>query len=226
MAEFDLLSFVFKLKEFFADSKNFPYMANEYTKGWVNQNSSQKHPNRSPAHLRDEAKSCMARTQVIAENTITFDYGDANMEKNYPHYHILQQAPVIRKKNKSTKKTRGSQGEIVDKAMRDYENVMFGGKIGSKLFKEYSRNVRGARNRANNVSYWKDDVFQNSTANSYANIHYKYIDNILDNEVVPKLASEFNLKAMRKQDNGLTEELALQWDTDESTILDIMSSFN
>ena len=223
MAEFDLLSFVFKLKEFFANSKNFPYMANEYTKGWVNQNSSQKHPNRSPAHLRDEAKTCMARTQVIAENTITFDYGDENMEKNYPHYHILQQAPVIRKKGKATKKTRGSQANVKDISKRDYEIVSWNGKT---FTKEYQRNVRGSRNRLENVSHWKDDVFQNSTANSYANIHYKYIDNILDNEVVPKLASEFNLKAMRKQDSGLAEELAMQLNTNESTILDIFQSFD
>ena len=225
MAEFDIVSFVLRLKELFTESPNFPYMAEQYTRGWIPQDSSKKHPNRSPAHLRHEAKNCMARTQIIGENTITFDYGDANMEKNYPHYHILQQAPVIRKKGKSTKKTRGSQGNIVDVAMRDYENVMFGGKTGSKLFKEYSRNVRGARNRANNVSYWKNGVFQNSTANSYANIHYQYIDKILDNEVVPQLANHFGLKTARKQDSGLTEELALQWGTDESTILDIMSSF-
>ena len=71
---------------------------------------------------------------------------------------------------------------------------------------------------------WK---FQLEQAKQYVNIHYKYIDKILDN-VVPILANRFGGRMLRKVDTGLKEEFDFQTqqDLDERFMIeDMLSSY-
>lgn len=217
---FSVYSFASRLFDYLLDSSHFPYMVDI-----KNDEDRKKHPRRYPLHLKQAIKE----QKIITgdDRIMTFDIGSEGLELTHPYYHILQQAPTIRKRGKATKKTKGSQDKY-DPKDRDYESVSFGGKTGGKLYKEYSRNVRGARNRASNVSHWNDDhtKFENKDSSSYYNRHYRYFDRILDNEVVTQLALDFGLKPARKEDTGLIEELAFQWGTDEATVVDVMNSFN
>ena len=76
MAEFNIYSFVSKLKDYFANSPLFPYMYGEKLSGWgVMQDSKAKHPNRQPPHLKDMTLQCLANTtQFVDENIVLFDY--------------------------------------------------------------------------------------------------------------------------------------------------------
>lgn len=206
------------------DSNQFPYMRNS-------EEDALKHPKRSPTHLKSAIKSS---TYIVdgGENKKRFDIGNERLEKLYPHYHILQQAPAIRKRGKSTAKTRGSQAKVENLGQRDYERVNWNGKT---FTKEYSKNVRGSRKRITSISHWTEDyagnnVFVNREANAYQNIHYKYIDNILNTDVVDRIALEFGLKRKRTIKTGLGEEYAMQpeseYTTDIGSILDMFSSHN
>lgn len=194
-----------------------------------------KHPHR-PLHIRDIAFMWLPTSTSADGNMITFDIGSEYAEEYYPYYHILQDAPYIRKKNMGSDKTKGSQRKIHDLSQRDYGRVRFNGKTFSK---EYSRNVRGERKKITDTTktfsyrYGKHITIERDT-NSYQNVHYKYIDKILDN-TLPMIADYFGMKMGRKQDTGLEEEYNAQykqdsinlavgnWDLD---ILDIMTSFD
>ena len=148
------------------------------------------------------------------------------MESNYPHYHILENSPVIRKAYRGTKKTKGSEDMYKIKAQRDYERVMWNGKT---FTKEYSRNVSGNRNRINNVSHWGivdgESKYINPESNSYLNVHYQYIEKILDNDVVHRLCSEFGLQLKRVSDSGLVDEFANQEGVSVESVLEAFDSF-
>ena len=152
-----------------------------------------------------------------------FDFGSESLENSHPYYHILQQAPYIRKRGKGSDKSKGSQAKVEDVGKRDYERISWNGKT---FTKEYSKNIRGSRNRITKVSHWTEDysgkrVFVNRDSNEYQNIHYKYIDNILNTSVVDLIAMEFNLKRGRTMNGGLEEELSLQQYND---LFDVFSS--
>lgn len=227
--EFSVVEFTNKLKEWFLESPSFPYyeMIESPQTTWENsrtQKDSTKHSNRHPPHLKQVAEECLRNTTTFTEDMGTFDYGNVAMESNYPHYHILQQAQVIRKKKRGTAKSKGSEEKYKIKALRDYERVNFNGKTFSK---EYEKNVRGARSRASGVSRWTivdgQAKWINGDSNSYLNVHYQYIDKILDEDVIWKLASYFGLRVMRKKDSGLEEDFNSQNTED---IVDILDSFN
>lgn len=179
---------------------------------------------KTPLHIRDVA---FFRNEVIyGEDTVIFEIGNEYSEEKYPYYHILEDAPVIRKKGRGTKKSKGSQAEIQDLKSRNYGFVQWNGKT---FTKEYARNVRGSRNRLSSVSHWIEmpngnRMFVNREANSYKNVHYHYIERILKT-FLPSIADEYGLKQQRTIDSGLAEELALDWGEDVSTVLDIFGSF-
>ena len=228
MQEFDINAFVDKLKEYIVFSPYFPimYEGETYLSKWgYEQTDSEKHPNRSPQHLWKAAKECFEQTTTKGEDIITFDLGSAKMEQMHPYYHILEDAPVIRKAYRGTKKTKGSQATIKEVGKRDYGRVSWNGKIFSK---EYERNVRGSRDRTTSVSHWGrdskgNDIMINREALSYKNEHYHYIENSLDNYAIERLAEDFGLKVMRKKDTGLAEEYALQQELDQ--LLEMQESF-
>lgn len=194
--EFELGAFVEELRrEMYS---RFPY-ENDY----LNQ---RKHPN-TPEHIRDVA--FMNLPVTINMNTRTFDIGSYMSEAKYPYYHILQDAPVIRKKGRGTDKTKGSQRMVENKGLRDYGRVSFNGKTYSK---EYAKNVRGARKSViERATYFSDGKRMKARSLSYRNIHYKYIDNILD-MVLPILATRYGGTMGKSRNTSLAEEYNMQQD--------------
>jgi hypothetical protein len=232
--EFNVVDFTNKLKEWFLESPLFPYYEignadniglSDYSTYQAKKGSdSSKHPNRHPTHLKDVARQCLETTTSFTDNLGFFDYGNSVMESNYPHYHILQNTQVIRKRNRGTLKSKGSEDMYSIKPLRNYERVFWNGKT---FTKEYSRNVRGARNRTNNVSHWEivdgKGTWVNRGSGSYLNTHFQYIDKILDEDVIWKLANYYGLKVMRKRDTGLIEEFAMQ---EEVTVESVLEAFD
>ena len=214
-------SFVQSLRDVIYD--NFPY-GPLYNKNGI----SKKHPNRTK-HVRDAAFKDLPVVHEL--DRMIFDIGSPLTEENYPHYHILEDSEVIHIRNKGTTKSKGSQDKISDKKARDYGRVKWNGKTYSK---EYARNVRGSRSRLGNARQTYVDsngvVYRiNETANTYANIHYHYIERILD-QTLTFIAQEFGLKMMRKQDGGLDEEAFMQENVDSgndfaTNIINAMESF-
>ena len=208
MLEFSVSAFSSRLFDYLLESQNFPYMKD-------NEEDRKKHQKRNPLHLKQAIRDTTIR--IDSDTKSTFDIGSETLELTHPYYHILQNSEVIHIRNKGTKKSKGSQDLIEDKAKRDYERVSWNGKT---FTKEYSKNVRGARSRVEKArdkrytgAFYKDGKLmftsKNAFSNYYYNTHYKYIDKILDTEVVDRLAAEFGLKKSRKVDSGLGEE----WET-------------
>ena len=229
--EYSLYNFTTKLKELFVNSALFPeyVMYENGTTSWEKskkQSDESKHPDRHPVHLKKVAKDSIDTTTMINETSASFDYGSAVLETKYPYYHILENSPVIRKRNKGTTKSKGSESMYNIKAQRDYERVMWNGKT---FTKEYSKNVRGARNRAKNVSHWGivdgQSAYINADSSAYLNVHYQYIEKILDNDVCYQLAAIFGMKLKRIENTGIVDEFAYQEDTDVATVLKAFESF-
>ena len=147
-------------------------------------------------------------TILSMENQYTFDIGNEYSEEHYPYYHILEDAPYIRKRDRGTSKTRGSQAKVEKLADRNYSFPTWNGKT---FTQEYRKNIRGQRNRIGKVSH--------------LNEHYQYIERMLNDSILDILAFEFNLKRARTEITGLEEELAMEWGESVSTILDIFNSF-
>jgi len=221
---FDINVFASRLKELFVNSPLFPNMLENYVNEWgVVQSNREKHKGREPLKLKDAVISSMDNSTIFVENEISFNIGNEQMEKTHPYYHILENAPVIRKRGKGTDKSRGSQAKIEDVGQRDYERVSFNGKT---FTKEYAKNVRGKRNRINNVTHFITDSkgnrkMINREAGAYQNIHYMYIERILDSGILNTIAKEQGLKVMRKSNTGLAEEyFAQQGELDLASIID------
>lgn len=240
--EFNLESFVNRLRQVIYD--NFPTGPEPD----VNPSGSPKHPN-APLHIKDVA--FMDLPMSISDNQITFDIGSAESEAKYPYYHILEDTQLIKVRGRSTKTSRGSQIKLTDeqlkakrrglpeskyttvseRAARDFGKVNWNGKT---FTQEYRKNVRGVRSKIGSLKKYIVDsdgqVFiANEKATTYFNIHYHYIERILDAEL-PYIAGDFNLKQLKVQDTGLQEEWNMHQQSDmgfvsSMNILDIINSF-
>ena len=216
---FSINAFYGTLVDLFINSPLFPNAPKYYfnkLSGEIEEYS-EKHPNRKGVKLKQIAQQCMNETKNEEGNVITFDYGNEKMEIDFPYYHILQDAPYIRKKHKGTDKTKGSQAKV-ERGKRDYNIVSWNGKT---FTKEYSRNVRGARNRTSEVSHWATDskgqrIWINRGSDTYLNEHYQYIDKILDS-VVKELADAYGMKLLRKQKTGLAFDYLAQMNQEEDS---------
>lgn len=224
---FDIVAFTTRLKELFIESPLFPNAPEVYVNEWGNrQSNAEKHKGREPLKLKIAVRDCMNETTMLGNNnSMTFDIGSENLERMHPYYHILENSPIIRKKGQGTEKTKGSQAKIDDVGKRDYERVSFNGKTFSK---EYARNVRGKRNRLDSVDHYITDSRGklkrvNRESNSYQNVHYMYIERILDSGILEVLADENGMKLLRKSNTGLAEEYAEQ--EGFSGLQDIIDSF-
>lgn len=173
-----------------------------------------KHKNR-PLHIRDIALGLpyMSADQVI------FEIGNDYAEEYYPYYHILEDAEVIRKRGRGTKKTRGSQANISKLGDRDYARISFNGKT---FTREYQKNVRGKRSLAHKGTIkviGADGVVYsvNKNANYYYNKHYHYIEKTLD-LILPWIAPAFGLRTLR------TETTSLESDYESQGMSNLISS--
>ncbi|MBO7715454.1 MAG: hypothetical protein J6S85_17970 [Methanobrevibacter sp.] len=206
--EFTIDSFTKRLRELMYN--RFPYENDEM--------NILKHKDRNE-HIRDVAFK-NNQTISVSENEKVFEIGNDYAEQYYPYYHILEDAPYIRKRDRATDKTRGSQAKVEKLADRDYNKVSFNGKTYTR---EYARNVRGKRSRLSNVSYWASDgngdkIWINRESNSYLNTHYQYIERMMNTSILDTLAMEFNLKKAR------TEITTLKEDFEALNIVDIINS--
>lgn len=217
--EFTISSFTERLREMMYN--NFPSLIDRGR----NPNGSFKH-----GEYNEQIKDVAFKnnpTIMVDENQYTFDIGNEYAEEHYPYYHILEDAPYIRKRNQGTAKTRGSQAKVEKLGDRNYNFPTWNGKT---FTQEYRRNVRGKRNRLGQVSHWVTDykgdkVFINRESNSYLNEHYQYIERMFNDIILDAIALEFGLKRARTEKTGLEEELAMEWGEDVSTVLDIFKSF-
>lgn len=174
------------LKMGFETSPIFPY---DESKRW-----------RSPKaqHIRDIA---LKQNQVIqvSPDSWYFDIGSEEAEAAEPHYHILENAKIIRRPQKGTKKTRGSQANIADKGKRDYNAYVLRQRTQSKssrdggileLIQEYrqnqSRNFWGtaAKAREYNERVKYHHIYHR---NYVENRHWQYMERILET-LVPEVA--------------------------------------
>ena len=220
--DFNLQNFVKTLKDLFVNNSNMPLSTLYYMDSKGNlQLDSKKHPKREPLHLQQAIKDSFDESTLqVDESMFTFDLGNEKMERMHPYYHILENTPYIRIKNKGTDKTKGSQAKIENLGQRDYEIVDWNGKT---FTKEYSKNVRGSRNRDDTVTRRYGNVLVKRQSNSYKNDHYRYIENIIDS-INPILAQMFDMRLARKIDTGLAEEYFSQFEDTPINILDIIGS--
>lgn len=204
MAEFSLSNFANDIRQNIYD--NFPYENDEI--------KAIKH-DKTPLHVRDVALGLtyMSNGQMI------FEIGNDYAEEYYPYYHILEDAEVIRKRGRGTKLSKGSQAEITKLSDRDYGRISFNGKTFSR---EYQKNVRGARSRVEKATYnivgSDGRVYKvNKDANYYKNIHFHFIEKILDN-TLPWIAQANGMRM------GRTEISSLEVDYEEQQIDNLITS--
>lgn len=209
MAEFSLSNFANDIRQNIYD--NFPYESDEI--------KAIKHA-KTPLHIRDIALGLtyMSNGQMI------FEIGNDYAEEYYQYYHILEDAEVIKKKGRGTKLSRGSQAEITKLSDRDYGRISFNGKTFSR---EYQKNVRGARSRVEKATYnivgSDGRVYKvNKDANYYKNIHFHYIERILNN-TLPWIAQANGVRMGRTEISLL--EIDYESQQSENLITSIMSSF-
>ena len=210
--EYTLASFTKRLRELMYD--NFPKLEG---RGF--------NPSGTPKHgeHNEEIRNVAFQnnpTFMLDENSNAFEIGNDYAEEYYPYYHILEDTPYIRKRDKGTTKTKGSQAKVENRSQRDYNKISFNGKTYSR---EYARNVRGKRNRLDKVSHWVagadgKEVYVNRESGSYLNIHYHYIENMMNNVILDQLAFEFGMKTRRTQITSLKE------DYEALSLVDIINS--
>ena len=209
MAEFSLSNFANDIRQNIYD--NFPY-ENDDVKAI-------KHAKR-PAHIRDIALGLT----YTSDGKMIFEIGNDYAEEYYPYYHILEDAEVIRKKGRGTKLSKGSQAQITKLSDRDYGRISFNGQTFSR---EYQKNVRGQRARAEKATYnivgSDGKVYKvNKDANYYKNIHFHYIERILNN-VLPWIAQANGVKMGRTEMTSLESDYESQ--EHDSLITSIINSF-
>ena len=182
-----------------------------------------KHKNR-PLHIRDVAFYDLPIINSADGEMITFDIGSEYAEANYPYYHILEDAPYIRKAYRGTDKSKGSQDKVIDLGKRDYAKISWNGKTFSK---EYQKNVRGKRaaimglKATRHMEIGGKDVLVARQANYYENTHYHYIEKMLE-KITPILASEFGLKLGRTKLTSLEDDYEEQ--SNMGLLTDILDS--
>lgn len=209
MAEFSLSKFVNDIRQNIYD--NFPYESDAI--------KMQKHL-KTPLHIRDVALSL----PYLSNGTYVFEIGNDYAEENYPYYHILEDAEVIRKRGRGTKLSKGSQASIEKLSDRDYGKISFNGKTYSR---EYRKNVRGKRSRADKATYIvvgsDGSAYKvNKNANYYKNKHFQYIEHILDG-TLPWIAAENGLKMNRVELSSIENDYEQQ--NYDNLITSIVKSF-
>jgi hypothetical protein len=157
-----------------------------------------KEDRRKP-HMRDIALKPNV-TFILSPDMHYFDLGNENAERITPHYHILEDAKIIRMPYRGTKKSKGSQALIGRKSDRDYGAVSYREtNKGSQLIQEYRQNMTrnydgriGAKTQPREYSKRKQ-VSNLNKRNYRYNTHYQYIERILA-QVAPQIAVSIDAK--------------------------------
>jgi len=133
-------------------------------------------------------------TYLISPDMQYFELGNDRAETVTPHYHILEDAKIIRMPYRGTKKSKGSQASIARKSDRDYGAVSYRETTkGTQLIQEYRQNMTrnydgriGAKTQPREYSKRKQ-VSNKNKRGYYYNTHYQYIERILA-QVAPQIA--------------------------------------
>ena len=155
---------------------------------------------RFPRHMKDVALRQNV-TYMLAPDLHYFELGNASAEQNTPHYHILEDAKIIRLPYRGTKKSKGSQRLIGRKSQRDYGQFVYvpSKRYGWEAVQEYrqnmTRNYDGTKKSITQPrEYSKRQEVSNINKRNYRyNKHYQYIERIL-HDVTKGLAIETNSK--------------------------------
>jgi hypothetical protein len=145
-----------------------------------------KEDRRKP-HMRDTALKPNV-TYILSPDMHYFDLGNENAERITPHYHILEDAKIIRMPYRGTKKSKGSQRLIADKEKRDYGQFTYVASkpYGYEAIQEYRQNM--TRNYDGTIKsltqpreYSKRRKVSDVNKRNYRyNKHYQYIERMLD----------------------------------------------
>jgi hypothetical protein len=132
---------------------------------------------------------------VVSPDVQVFELGNETAERTAPQYHILEDAKVIANPYRSTKKSRGSQGLIANKAKRDYSveipvaNSTQTTQEYRPSFKEGRRSYSSSQNLLEQK--WLYDQPKGGSKYRY-NRHYAYIERILEKET-PLIAKDLDI---------------------------------
>jgi hypothetical protein len=149
---------------------------------------------------------------IVSPDIQYFELGNDVAEEKTPHYHILEDAKIIRMPNKGTKKSKGSQRVIADKAKRDYGQFTY---VASKTYgyqaiQEYrqnmTRNYDGTiKSRTQPREFSKRKKVSDINKRNYRyNKHYQYIERMLD-PITRGLAIETNTKLKKGEADSLID---------------------
>lgn len=160
---------------------------------------------------------------VLSPEMQIFEIGNEIAERTAPQYHILEDAKQIMNPYRGTRRSKGSQAKIQDKAKRDY-STMIQGKSSTgyvqeyrQSFKEGRRSYQGSTNLLENKRLYQNN---NVPQKFRYNRHYAYIERILEKEV-PQIASslDITLESYRGLNVAETPSLELFADTQDNGFL-------
>ena len=170
-----------------------------------------KEDRRKP-HMKDLALKPNV-TYILSPEMHYFELGNENAERQTPHYHILEDAKIIRNPGKGTKKSLGSQRLITKKSQRDYGQFVYvANQKGSySVVQEYRQNM--SRNYDGRIGaktqpreYRKRKKVSDINKRNYRyNKHWQYIERILF-DVTKGLAIETGTKLKIGNDNSIGDQ--------------------
>jgi hypothetical protein len=137
---------------------------------------------------------------VVSPDVQVFELGNETAERTAPQYHILEDAKVIANPGRSTKKSRGSQGLIANKAKRDYSvEIPVANKTTTTQeyrpsFKEGRRSYQDTSEKlgTKRLSQKEYEKTKKVVSAFRYNKHYAYIERILE-EQVPLIAKDLEI---------------------------------
>ena len=221
--DYTLNAFVSSLRDRMYNSKFFPYLKGRGS----NPNGTPKHGGYMTPAYNEEIKEVAFKvnpTIDLGDDIKLFEIGNDEAEAHYPYYHILEDSPVIHKRNKGSSRSKGTQDKVRVLKDRDYGIVEKKiNKNGKTFYKqEYrSKNYRGKRlfNLYEHSQHKVLDLdtgittLSNTSSPTYMNEHYKYIEKVLDS-VVKDLANEFGMELVAARNSNLEEDFNLSGDTE------------
>jgi hypothetical protein len=167
---------------------------------------------RRKPHMKETVFASKDQTIMVSPEIQYFELGNELAEEKTPHYHILEDAKIIRNPGKGTRKSKGSQRLVADKPKRDYGQFVVTKTTGGYgVIQEYRQNMTrnydgriGANTQPREYSKRKQVTDINKRNYRY-NRHYQYIERILS-EVTRGLAIETGTKLKVGQMNDISEQ--------------------
>lgn len=178
---------------------------------------------RRKPHMKDLAMGQNIPGIPLTPDSYYFEIGNSNAEKRTPHYHILEDAKVIRNPNRGTKESRGSQAGVRPKGKRDYSVGDYDSQ--GTFVSEYRSTFKKGRRSYDLIGdkQWLKEsnrkTFESDKKFRY-NIHYAYIERILEKEL-PRVASMLDLKLLTSRGTMIPERMA-----NEPNIRDMIAMFH